>query len=203
MHSNDALLSAVIMALPVGLVGVFLAGVLATAMSTMDSYSLVAGTNLAYDVYRPLRNPDATDDELMRHTKIGIVISWITGFALAFVFDRLMALWVFSATLLTSMVLVPIMAAIFWKGKRTTLAGTLSCLSGLVATFGFYLVIAWIGAENETYGTYIWSFSLGGARYEIWQEYALYFTLPISFLGFLVGNTFGNNSKSGEKEISV
>ena len=54
LHSNDALLSGVIMALPTGLVGVFLAGVLATAMSTMDSYSLVAGTNLAYDVHRPL-----------------------------------------------------------------------------------------------------------------------------------------------------
>ena len=30
-------------ALPVGLAGLFLAGVLATAMSTIDSYSLVAG----------------------------------------------------------------------------------------------------------------------------------------------------------------
>ena len=203
LHPNDALLSAVIMALPVGLVGVFLAGVLATAMSTMDSYSLVAGTNLAYDVYRPLRNPDATDDELMRHTKIGIVISWIAGFALAFVFDRLMALWVFMATGLTSMVLVPIMAALFWKGRRTRLAGTLSCLVGLVSTIGFYLGIAWLGVENEAYGTYIWSFSLGGARYEIWQEYALYITLPMSLLGFLVGNIFGGDSLSGDKEISA
>jgi Na+/proline symporter len=172
-------------------------------MSTMDSYCLVAGTNLAYDVHRPLWKPDATDDELMRNTKIGIVISWIAGFALAFVFDRLMALWVFMATGLTSMVLVPIMAALFWRGRRTRLAGTLSCLAGLVATIGFYLAIAWLGVENDTYGTYIWSFSLGGARYEIWQEYGLYFTLPMSLLGFLVGNTFGGDSLSGEKEIST
>jgi len=203
LHSNDALLSGVIIALPTGLVGVFLAGVLATAMSTMDSYCLVAGTNLAYDVHRPLWKPDATDDELMRNTKVGVVISWIAGFALAFVFDRLMALWVFMATGLTSTVLVPIMAALFWKGRRTRLAGTLSSLVGLVATIGFYLAIAGLGVENETYGTYIWSFSLGGARFEIWQEYALYFTLPMSLLGFLVGNTFGGDSLSGEKEIST
>jgi len=203
LHSNDALLSGVILALPAGLVGVFLAGVLATAMSTTDSYSLVAGANLAYDIHRPLRNPDATDSELMRNTKIGIVISWIAGFALAFVFDRLMALWVFTATLLTSMVLVPIMVAIFWKGKRTPLAGTLSCLTGLVATIGFYLAIAWLGVENETYGTYIWSFSIGGVPYEVWQEYALYFTLPISVLGFLVGNLFGNDSQPPAKEAST
>ena len=203
LHSNDALLAGVIYALPAGVVGIFLAGVLATAMSTMDSYSLVAGANLAYDIYRPLRNPDATDRELLRHTKIGIVMAWISGFALAFVFDRLMALWVFTATLLTSMVLVPIMMAIFWKGRRTRLAGTLSCLTGLVATILFYLGIAWLGVENETYGTYIWSFSIDGVQYAVWQEYALYFTLPTSLLGFLVGNLFGNDSRPPAKEVSA
>ena len=203
LHSNDALLSGVILALPVGLVGVFLAGVLATAMSTMDSYSLVAGANLAYDIHRPLRNPDATDRELVRNTKIGIVISWVAGFALAFLFNRLMALWVFTATLLTSMVLVPIMLALFWKGKRTSLAGTLSCLAGLGATIVYYLAIAWLGVENEAYGTYIWSFSIGGMSFDLWQEYALYFTLPMSLLGFLVGNLLGNDSKPPAKEVSA
>lgn len=203
LHSNDALLSGVLLALPVGLVGVFLAGVLATAMSTMDSYCLVAGANLAYDIHRPLRNPDATDSELVRNTKIGIVISWVAGFALAFAFDRLMALWVFTATLLTSMVLVPIMLALFWKGKRTSLAGTLSCLTGLVATIVYYLAIAWLGVENEAYGTYIWSFSIGGMSFDLWQEYALYFTLPMSLLGFLVGNLLGNDSKPPAKEVSA
>ncbi len=203
LHSNDALLSGVLLALPVGLVGVFLAGVLATAMSTMDSYSLVAGANLAYDIHRPLRNPDATDSELVRNTKIGIVISWVSGFALAFAFNRLMALWVFTATLLTSMVLVPIMLALFWKGKRTSLAGTLSCLTGLVATIVYYLAIAWLGVENEAYGTYIWSFSIGGMSFDLWQEYALYFTLPMSLLGFLVGNLLGNDSKPPAKEVSA
>jgi SSS family solute:Na+ symporter len=57
IHSNDALLMAVTMALPVGLTGIFLAGVLATAMSTVDSYTLVCGSNFAYDLYRPLRRP--------------------------------------------------------------------------------------------------------------------------------------------------
>ena len=203
LHSNDALLSGVLLALPVGLVGVFLAGVLATAMSTMDSYSLVAGANLAYDIHRPLRNPDATDRELVRNTKIGIVISWVAGFAMAFLFDRLMALWVFTATLLTSMVLVPIMLALFWKGKRTSLAGTLSCLTGLAATIVYYLAIAWLGVENEAYGTYIWSFSIGGMSFDLWQEYALYFTLPMSLLGFLVGNLLGNDSKPPAKEVSA
>jgi len=204
LHSNDALLAAMIFVLPVGLVGVFLAGVLATAMSTMDSYSLVAGTNLSYDLYRPLRNPDATDRELIRYTKIGIVTAWLSGFALAFVFDHIMALWVFMATGLTSTVLVPIMAGVFWKGKKTPLAGTLSCATGLVATIIFYVVIPLLGVENEIYGTYIWSFSIAGVSFDVWQEYALYFTLPMSFLGFLVGNLLGEESRrTPDKEASA
>ncbi|MCZ6711080.1 MAG: sodium:solute symporter family protein, partial [Gammaproteobacteria bacterium] len=94
LHSNDALLSAVTLALPVGLVGIFLAGVLATAMSTIDSYTLVAGANVSYDLWRPLARPNATDRELVRATKIGVVLAWALGYALAFLFDRLMALWV-------------------------------------------------------------------------------------------------------------
>lgn len=194
LHSNDALLSGVILALPVGLVGVFLAGVLATAMSTMDSYSLVAGANLAYDIYRPLRKPDMTDRELIRHTKIGVVLAWIGGYALAFLFDHMMSLWVFMATGLTSVVLVPIMMGFFWKGKKTPLAGNLSCAVGLAATILFYVLIALLGVENETYGTYIWSFSIAGFSFDLWQEYALYFTLPMSLLGFLIGNRLGGES---------
>ena len=47
VHPNDAFLIAVTYALPIGLSGIFLAGVLATAMSTIDGYTLVAGSNIS------------------------------------------------------------------------------------------------------------------------------------------------------------
>jgi SSS family solute:Na+ symporter len=191
IHSNDALLVAVTMALPVGLTGIFLAGVLATAMSTVDSYTLVSGSNFAYDLYRPLRKPDASDEELVRWTKYGIVLSWVLGFGMAFLFERLMSLWVFMATLLTSTVLVPIFVALYWKGSKTRAAGLVSCLVGLASVFAYYLGIQQLGAANEVYGTYIWTFSIRGMSVNLWQEYALFFSLPSSFLGFLAGNLFG------------
>jgi SSS family solute:Na+ symporter len=198
VHSNDALLIAVTMALPVGLTGIFLAGVLATAMSTVDSYTLVSGSNFAYDLYRPLRNPKASDRELVRLTKYGIVLSWVLGFGMAFFFERLMALWVFMATLLSSTVLVPIFVALYWKGRKTSAAGLTSCVAGLASVFVYYIGIQQLGAENEIYGTYIWTFSIGGASVSLWQEYALFFSLPMSFVGFLVGNFFGNPVTSSE-----
>jgi SSS family solute:Na+ symporter len=191
IHSNDALLMAVTMALPVGLTGLFLAGVLATAMSTVDSYSLVSGCNMVYDLYRPLRKPNASDSELMRLTKYGIVFSWVLGFGMAFVFVRLMALWVFMATLLTSTVLVPIFVALYWKGRKTPVAGLMSCGAGIASVVIYYVVIQLLGTENVVYGSYIWTFSVGQTSISLWQEYALFFSLPMSLLGFLVGNLFG------------
>ena len=191
MHSNDALLMAVTMALPVGLVGIFLAGVLATAMSTIDSYTLVAGANVSYDLWRPLARPNATDKELVRATKLGVVLAWMLGYALAFLFDKLMALWVFTATALTSTVLVPIFLGLYWKGKKTAMAGVLSCLTGLGSVIVYYVGIQQLGVADEVYGTYIWTFTLGGETFELWQEYALYFSLPASMVGFLIGNRIG------------
>jgi SSS family solute:Na+ symporter len=193
LHPNDALLTAVVYALPVGMVGIFLSGVLATAMSTIDSYTLVAGANIAYDVYRPLVKPNASDQELVRYTRVGIIISWVLGYALAFTFDRLMALWVFMATFLTSTVLVPIFMGLYWKGKRTPLAGMMSCVFGLVSVIAYYVGVAWIGAENELWGTYIWTFSILGVPVSLWQEYGLFFSLPMSLLGFAVGNALSRD----------
>jgi SSS family solute:Na+ symporter len=193
LHSNDALLTAVMYALPAGLAGLFLAGVLATAMSTIDSYSLVAGANLSYDLYRPLSKKKVSDSELVRMTKLGIILSWTLGYALAFTFDKLMALWVFQATALTSTVLVPIFACLYWKGKKTPAACMLSYGLGLASVMAFYFTVKYFGEPNAVYGTYIWSFSLWGGEYEIWQEYSLFFTLPASLIGFAIGNCFGSN----------
>jgi len=202
LHSNDALLTAVIYALPVGLVGIFLAGVLATAMSTIDSYSLVAGANFAYDLYRPLLKPDISDRELVRITRIGIVVSWLLGYSLAFTFDRLMALWVFMATFLTSTVLVPIFMALFWKGRRSPLAGVLSCALGLGSVIAYYITISQLGEANETWGTHIWTFRLNGVSISLWQEYALFFSLPISLMGFMLGNLLSRDTR-GPSEVST
>ena len=108
-------------------------------------------------------------------------------------FDRLMALWVFMATFLTSTVLVPIFTGLYWKGKRTPRAGTMSCVFGLVSVIAYYVGVAWIGAENELWGTYIWTFSILGVPVSLWQEYGLFFSLPMSLLGFAVGNALSRD----------
>ncbi len=194
VHQNDALLAVVTIALPVGLTGIFLAGVLATSMSTIDSYTLVAGGNLVYDFYRPVFKPDASDRELVRLTKLCIVVSWLMGYVLAFTFERLMSLWVFTASFLMSIVVVPILMALYSDRPKTPLAGLLSASFGLVGVIAFYLLLYGFGVENKTYDTYVLDLSIGGVSVSLWQEYAAFFTIPLSFLGYLIGNRFGRAS---------
>jgi SSS family solute:Na+ symporter len=192
-HPNGALLRIVIFALPAGLTGLFLAGVLSAEMSTIDSYCLVAGGNIVYDIYRPVFNPRATDDQLIRATKWGIILSWALGFVLAFYFKRLLALWVFMSSILTATVFVPIMAGLFWKGRKTPLAGLLGCACGFASVILFYFLVHHFGAFDEDYETFIWTFEAFGRTISIWQEYALLFSLPLSVAGFVAGNLLGRD----------
>ncbi|MEE8538074.1 MAG: sodium:solute symporter family protein [Acidobacteriota bacterium] len=191
VHPNEALLRTVVWALPAGLGGVFLAGVLASEMSTIDSYSLIAGGNIVYDIYRPVFKPDMLDRDLVRYTKWGVFVSWILGYFLAFAFSRLMALWVFMSTILTSSVFVPIMVALYYKKPKTQASGMYSSIAGLVGAIAYYLILYQIGTFSEDYETYIWTFTIGGIHFELWQEYALFFSLPLSMLGFLYGSRVG------------
>jgi hypothetical protein len=107
-------------------------------------------------------------------------------------FDRLMALWVFTATFLTSIVLVPIFMGLYYKGRRTPLAGVMSSAFGLGSVIAYYFGISYFGVANELYGTYIWTFDVGSLSIDLWQEYGLFFSLPMSLLGFAVGNAFSS-----------
>jgi len=186
-HADEALLRVVLFSLPVGLTGLFLAGVLAAEMSTIDSYCLVAGGNLAWDVVRPLARQELSDATLLRLTRAGIVLSWAIGFAVAFVFERLLSLWVFTSTILTATLLVPVLAGLFWPGRKTALAGLASSVVGLGAVFTYYAVVFWFGSWSEEYATFIWT--VGG--FELWQEYAMLVAVPLSLAGFVVGQLAG------------
>jgi SSS family solute:Na+ symporter len=184
---DASLMALMIAALPAGLLGLFIAGVLATEMSTLDSYCLVAGGNVAYDVYKPLVRPDATDRELIRTTRIGVVLSWLAGLAMAASFDQMLGLWVFMASILISSVLVPLLLGLFVSAWRRPLAGLLATGLGLASTLILNAFIMLKGVYVEEEETFVWTLSALGGSWEILQEYAMFFTVPVSLLGFVAG----------------
>jgi len=189
---DAALLTVVVAALPAGAVGLFLAGVLSTEMSTLDSYCLVAGGNVAYDVYRPAIKPTATDDELIKTTRYGILLSWGLGFAMAVAFEQMLGLWVFMASILISSTLVPILLGLYIPGFRKPLAGFISSGAGLLSTVILNIYIMTMGTFNTAEETYI----VQWFGIDFWQEFVMYISVPISFIGFFIGLAMNKTGRS-------
>ena len=189
---DAALLTIMVAALPAGALGLFLAGVLSTEMSTLDSYCLVAGGNVAYDIYKPAFKPSATDQELIKTTRHGILLSWVLGFAMAISFDQMLGLWVFLASILISSVLAPILLGMYVPKFRKPLAGFLSTGLGLVSTVILNIYIMTNGIFDLEEETYI----IHWFGIDFLQEFVMYITVPISLIGFIVGLIFDKGDQS-------
>jgi Na+/proline symporter len=183
-HSLAHLMVAV---LPAGLLGLFVAGVLAAQMSTMDSYCLVAGGSLCDDLYRPLFNRRASEATLVRGTRIGILVAWCAGFAMAASFGQLLGLWVFMASFQISTTLVPILLGLYVPRWRRPLAGFLSSLLGLSSVVLANAVMVLAGAYSEARSTYVLELQLFGRHWVLIQEYIMFASVPLSLLGFFAG----------------
>ena len=180
---DAALLQVVIAALPAGIVGLFIAGVLSTEMSTLDSYCLVAGGNISYDIYKPAFKPHVSDSELIQTTRYGVILSWILGFGMAVAFEQMLGLWVFLSSILISSTLIPILLGLYIKKFRKPLAGFISSASGLLSTIMLNIYIMTMGIFDPSEETYI----VQWFGIDFLQEFVMYITVPISFIGFFLG----------------
>jgi SSS family solute:Na+ symporter len=175
--------------LPMGLRGLMIGGMLASAMSTIDSYSLLASGNLVYDIFRPLhdrimRNP-LSDRAMLILTRIGVFMVMVIAAVVELAFTRMREGWIFMTSVLVSIVMIPALAAIFGKPKK--LAGLLASVFGVVGLIAFYVFIFTQGVRDDMEETYVWRIG----AIEIWQDCAVFFALPVSFMGFIVGQILG------------
>ena len=189
---DAALLTIMVAALPAGALGLFIAGVLSTEMSTLDSYCLVAGGNVAYDIYKPALKPDATDTELIKTTRYGILLSWFLGFAMAVSFEQMLGLWVFLASILISSTLTPILLGIYIPNFRRPLAGFFSAGLGLLSTIILNIYIMIYGTFDPVDETYF----VQWFGVDFLQEFIMYITIPISLIGFFAGFVLDKGGRS-------
>ncbi len=189
---DAALLTIMVAALPAGALGLFIAGVLSTEMSTLDSYCLVAGGNVAYDIYKPALKPDATDTELIKTTRYGILLSWFLGFAMAVSFEQMLGLWVFLASILISSTLTPVLLGIYIPNFRRPLAGFFSAGLGLLSTIILNIYIMIYGTFDPVDETYF----IQWFGVDFLQEFIMYITIPISLIGFFAGFALDKGGRS-------
>lgn len=195
-----ALLTLVVDVLPAGLTGLFVAGVIATAMSTIDSYLLIAGGNLSYDLYRPFRRAPLSDAGQLRHTRWMVVVAGLVSVGMALFFQSMVSAWIFMSTVLVAAALVPVLAGLYMPFRPSARAGLWSSLAGLLSATGFYVLVNLAGETSEEWGTVIWTVFVRGITLELWQEYAVLVALPVSATAFVAGQLLARRSPSGPRE---
>jgi SSS family solute:Na+ symporter len=137
------------MLLPVGLKGLFFAGVLATIMSTVDSYCFVGAMTLAHDLFRRTLRPGASAERVVLVTRLGILAT--AGLAMALALGTggsIKAIWKTLGSLSSAAMLVPVL--IGFTGWRPPGAAATSMIGGSIGTLGWAALRRWgpVGASR-------------------------------------------------------
>jgi sodium/pantothenate symporter len=121
------------------LAGIILAAPFGAIMATVSSYLVVIASGLVRDVYQRFINPEATDHELRRLSRFGMIIVGIIAVALNIKpAAYLQTLVVFASGGAGACFIVPCLMLCYWR--RATAVGVGSAmLSGAVTVIGFYV----------------------------------------------------------------
>jgi sodium/proline symporter len=137
--------------LPAMLAGFVMAGILAATISSSDSYLLIAASAFSKNIYQHLIKKDATDEQVMKITRIILFVITVLGIIIALdensvIFTIVSFAWAgFGATF------GPItIFSLFWK--RTTREGAIAgMLSGGVMVFIWKLILKPLGGIFGVY----------------------------------------------------
>lgn len=130
--------------LPLGFFGLFLAALLATVMSTVDSYSFLAAGAFGRELLWKSR-PDRQPSEIPRYMRIGLVVSSGCAFLLALTTESIVTLWHALGSVGAPVLLLPMLTSFStrhrfprsWTLPSMILAGTVSLAWILAPKIGF------------------------------------------------------------------
>lgn len=137
--------------LPPLFAGFVMAGILAATISSSDSYLLIAASALAKNIYQGIYKKDATDKQVMKISRITLLVLTAIGILIALdeksiIFQIVSFAWAgFGATFGPLMLF-----SLFWK--RTNKAGAIAgMVSGAGMVFLWKLVISKLGGAFAIY----------------------------------------------------
>ena len=122
--------------LPAGLLGIFYTGLIATVMSTLDSYLFISGQTLGYDLLYHIRPGKRT---VSYYVRWGYVISGLLALILIIVIPSVINLWYSVGTLIIPALLLPVILS---YSRRSISSGTimLSMSGAFLLPLFWYLI---------------------------------------------------------------
>lgn len=112
------------------LVVVMIVVLLATVISTADSFFMAGASSIINDIIKP-RLHQPTDAKLLLYSRYSVALVSIFALLLALYIPQLVNLWVTGTAMLVSGLLAPVTFGLFWK-RTTKVAGVASMWIGLV-----------------------------------------------------------------------
>jgi SSS family solute:Na+ symporter len=133
------------MVLPTGLYGLFAVALMATIMSTVDSYSFLAASTLGKDVMCGwFRKPEG---RINFYTKIGLLVSAVLAIVIALYFDSVIDVWYAFGSVGAPMLLVPLFFSFVGRRRMRPRVALWNIIAAGVASGG-WLVYSQIKGEN-------------------------------------------------------
>ena len=121
--------------------GIFAAGIMAAVMSSTDSLLLAISSAIAYDLYKGVINPNASQRKTLM---VSVIVTWVIGMIIMLLTlnppQYLVVLYTGAVGLMVASFFSPMILGIWWKGANTPGAVTglfLGAISYLIAFFLF------------------------------------------------------------------
>jgi len=126
--------------LPQALTVLFGLGVMAAITSTLSAFMMVTSASLARDLYQGLINPRATDRQVLRASRVLVVLWAVLVTSSVFWQSELIVMLALLAITLDAATVAPVMLfSLYWR--RATAAGVAtSMVLGFTAVLGWYLL---------------------------------------------------------------
>lgn len=112
-----------------GLKGIFYAALIATILSTLNSFLFLSGTTFGRDFIMRLRSEE-NDEDLTKYTRIGILVSAIISILVAYFFTSVIEIWYVIGSILIPGILFLVFGAYFSKFR---ISGRLAIIESIIA----------------------------------------------------------------------
>lgn len=189
--------------LPTGMMGMLVAGMFASTISTMGSeFNVLAGI-LTNDLYKRIFKPNASEKELVIVGRIATIIIGLLIIAMSILITVLKGLNIFDIMLkafgaLMPATALPIFVGFFWK--RITARGA---MTGLVvgAITGIGLVIANVYLLSIYSSQFQSDLSLQYWLKQGWDSVAILINIVATLLAMYIGSVFNKPSEEEQKRV--
>ncbi|MCX6744041.1 MAG: sodium:solute symporter family protein [Candidatus Parcubacteria bacterium] len=162
--------------LPSTIMAIFLAGLIANGLATINTTFVIGGTILGKDIFQKYIKPKATDKQIINAGRLGMVLLGIVAIIIGFYSDSLLNLIYYSGQIFAPIFVIPILFAFLYKKRMSSMSSVFAMILGFAGS------VTWIILKEPS----IFSIPIPGSV----------FGIVLSLLGFIIGNFFGQKKEN-------